>query len=123
MSQMKKSLAQLKQEYVEYYTDCPVQKYAAMYIGKNEDTIIRWRSVDQSFADRVQKAKAIFIRKKLLKTKSEFALERLEKEVFGKSELLDVVSTKQQAVADINNAESVRMREEFTEFMMQKTRV
>lgn len=73
----------LKQEYVKYFEDVPVQKYAAMAIGRDEDTIIRWRKDDPDFAEAVLKAKAEFIRKKVLATKAEFALERLEREVFS----------------------------------------
>jgi hypothetical protein len=75
--------AVLKLSYLRYYAEVPVQKYAAMFIGRDEDTIIRWRNEDSSFADAVLKAKAIWIRNKLVSTKAEFALERLEKEVFS----------------------------------------
>jgi hypothetical protein len=78
-------LGGLKSAYIEYYVDVPVQKYAAMYIGRDEDTIIRWRNEDQEFADAVQKAKAEWIRKRLIATKAEFALERLEKSIFSQS--------------------------------------
>lgn len=74
----------LKEEYVKYYEDVPIQKYAAMYIGRDEDTIIRWKNDDQDFADAIQRAKAEWVRKKMLGVKAEFALERLEKSVFGK---------------------------------------
>lgn len=76
-------LGTLKQRYIEYYSDVPVQKYAAMAIGRNEDTIIRWRNEDSEFADAVQMAKAEWVRKRVLATKAEFALERLEKDVFS----------------------------------------
>jgi hypothetical protein len=74
---------QLKQEYVKYFEDVPVQKYAAMAIARDEDTIIRWRKEDTTFADAVQRAKASWIRKKVIASKAEFALERLENEVFS----------------------------------------
>ncbi|MCX6727562.1 MAG: hypothetical protein NTX11_01990 [Candidatus Saccharibacteria bacterium] len=77
------TITRLKEEYVAYYSDVPVQKYAAMSIARDEDTIIRWRREDSEFADAVQRAKAGWIRKKVLATKAEFALERLEKEVFS----------------------------------------
>lgn len=73
----------LKQEYVKYFEDVPIQKYAAMAIGRDEDTIIRWKKEDTDFADLIQRAKAEWIRKKVLATKAEFALERLEREVFS----------------------------------------
>jgi hypothetical protein len=81
--EMEEKINDLKKNYVEYFKDVPVQKYAAMYIGRDEDTIIRWRKEDKEFADSVRRAKAEWIRKKLIETKAEFALERLEKEVFS----------------------------------------
>ncbi len=86
-TRIKKSKTQiqmLKAAYVAYYTDVPVQKYAAMAIERDEDTILRWKKEDHHFADAVEKAKASWIRKRLLESKSEFALERLEAEVFGR---------------------------------------
>ncbi len=76
-------IAKLKADYVKYFEDVPVQKYAAMSIGRDEDTIVRWKQGDPDFADAIQVAKAKWIRKKVLATKAEFALERLEKEVFS----------------------------------------
>lgn len=78
------AVQRLKTEYLAYFEDVPVQKYAAMYIQRDEDTVIRWKKEDPEFADRVQRAKAIWIRKKAIAIKAEFALERLESEVFGR---------------------------------------
>jgi hypothetical protein len=75
--------AKLKTKYIAYYEDVPVQKYAAMAIGRDEDTIIRWRKQDTKFAESIQRAKADWVRKRVLETKSEFALERLEKSIFS----------------------------------------
>ena len=83
------NMAKLKEEYVHYYTDVPVQKYAAMYIGRDEDTIIRWRKEDVKFADAVQRAKAEWVRKRVIATKAEFALERLEKDIFSQKVEVD----------------------------------
>ncbi|MBI2592364.1 hypothetical protein HYW36_02700 [Candidatus Saccharibacteria bacterium] len=80
---MTSKITQLKEFYIKYFQDVPVQKYAAMYIGRDEDTIIRWRQSDTKFAESIQRAKAEWIRKRLLATKAEFALERLEKNVFS----------------------------------------
>lgn len=85
MDQSRTSISEMKREYIQYFEDVPVQKYAAMAIGRDEDTIIRWRNEDPSFADAVQRAKAGWIRKRVLATKAEFALERLEREVFSPS--------------------------------------
>ena len=76
-------ILRLKKEYVAYFNDVPVQRYAAMAIARDEDTIIRWRKDDPKFADAVQIAKATWIRKRVIASKAEFALERLENEVFS----------------------------------------
>lgn len=76
----------LKAQYVSYFEDVPIQKYAAMAIGKDEDTLIRWRKADPIFADAVKRAKAEWVRKKILSVKAEFALERIEKEIFKPTE-------------------------------------
>lgn len=90
MDKADKDIKTLKQEYVDYYKDVPVQKYAAMAVGRDEDTIMRWRGADQDFADAVKRAKAEWVRKKMLAVKAEFALERLEKDVFTPKEELVV---------------------------------
>lgn len=87
---MKLSIRALKEQYISYFADVPVQKYAAMYIGRDEDTIIRWRKDDPAFADSVKRAEADFIRKKMLAVKSEFALERLFKQVFTQKEEIQI---------------------------------
>lgn len=73
----------LKKDYVTYFADVPIQKYAAMSVGRDEDTIIRWRREDPDFADAIQRAKASWVRKRVLATKAEFALERLERDIFS----------------------------------------
>lgn len=83
-------ITQLKDKYIRYYEDVPVQKYAAMYIGRTEQTVISWCKSDIDFFNRVQVAKANWIKKKFIKTKAEFQLEKLEKEVFGKNSVLEV---------------------------------
>jgi hypothetical protein len=83
MAQDTDTIKKLKAEYITFYEDCPIQKYAAEFIGKDEDSLIRWRKQDKKFADAVRRAKAEWVRKKLIASKAEFALERLEKEVFS----------------------------------------
>ncbi len=121
-----KTNAELKEEYVKYFTDVPVQKYAAMYIGRDEDTIIRWRKDDKDFADAVQRAKSEWVRKKMLATKSEFALERLEREVFGRVDEAPRVSTYQQFInthqIDPNAPEARNLAQETLDILMEKTR-
>jgi hypothetical protein len=79
------TIKQLKADYIGFFKDCPIQRYAADYIGRDEDTIIRWRKNDPDFSEAVKRAKADWVRKKVMQTKAEFALERLESEIFGKT--------------------------------------
>lgn len=81
--QTAEKIAELKQKYVEYFRDVPVQKYAAMSIGRDQTTIIRWREEDEEFANLVEEARADWVRKNTLKARAEFALERLERDVFS----------------------------------------
>lgn len=68
---------------VEYYSEVPVFKYAAMAAGIDEDTLIRWRKEDGDFADELYQARAKWVRANVPKAKVEFILERLERTVFG----------------------------------------
>ncbi len=90
----------LKTAYVEYYSDVPIQKYAAQAICRDEDTIIRWRKKDKAFADAVDRAHAEWIRKKVIASKAEFALERLEKTIFGRKTLLSIEANQESAPRD-----------------------
>lgn len=109
-------IATLKAKYVEYYTDVPVQKYAAMSVGRDEDTIIRWKKEDSSFADRVDQAKAQFVRKRMLAVKSEYALERLMNDVFSGQ------PQPQRVNVEFDQPEANNLAREFTEFMLEKTK-
>lgn len=100
-------IQRLKKEYVSYYEDVPVQKYATMAIARDEDTIIRWRKDDPRFADAVQRAKANWVRKRVIATKAEFALERLEREVFNPQATMDYE----------NRAELASTREKIRDFL------
>lgn len=90
MTSQQEIIKELKVRYIEYYKDLSVQKYAAMYIGRDEETIINWRKADLDFSNRVNLARAEWVRKKATKAKVEFALERLEKSIFKESKELEV---------------------------------
>lgn len=83
--QSKTDIAELKERYIKYFEDVPVQRYAAMYIGRNEDTIVLWKKNDPEFSEAVNQARANWVRKQALKAKAEFKLERLEKEIWKES--------------------------------------
>lgn len=78
-------LAEEKERFLKYFEDVPVQKYAAMYIGRTEQTIVNWLREDTDFYNKVQEKRALWVKKQALKAKAEFKLERLEKEVWKES--------------------------------------
>ena len=79
------NIQDLKDKMVDYYRKVPVLKYAAMKIGRDESTIHRWLKDDENFASRVTEARADWVSSKVEKSKVEFALERMEKEVFNQN--------------------------------------
>jgi len=111
----------LKKEYIEYFRDVPVQKYAAEYIGRDEDTIMRWRKADKQFADAVQRAHSEWVRKTFIKTKAEFALERLEKSLFT----IQPEPLKPEPVytAHITDERGKYLSAKYMEFMMEVTKL
>jgi hypothetical protein len=117
-----KTIIDLKSEYIKYYIDLPVQRYAAMAIARDEDTIIRWRREDQEFADAVQRAKAEWVRKKVIATKAEFALERIEKEVFSPSATVEIYSQVQPQTIDPNSINGKKLVEDSLNVLMEMTK-
>lgn len=81
-SQTEADRQEQKDKFVEYFKDVPVQKYAAMYVGITEQTAINWLKSDPDFFNRVNQARADWVKRRAIETKAEFALERLEHEVF-----------------------------------------
>ncbi len=110
----------LKSQYVRFYEDVPVQKYAAMHIGRDEDTIIRWRKNDVMFADAVKKAETAFIRKKMLTVKAEFALERLFKSVFSEKQEIEVKDKRKPR--DLNPANTVELRRAYVKLIKEQVK-
>lgn len=80
----KDKTALLKKRFLEYFCELPVQKLAGAYIGKDEDTISRWKKEDADFADQIGRAKADWAMTKTKKIKSEeWLLERIMKDHFA----------------------------------------
>lgn len=79
-----------KTKFVDYFREVPVQKYAAMYVGVTEQTIINWLKEDVVFFNQVQEARADWVKKKANKVRAEFALERLEKEIWSERKEIKV---------------------------------
>jgi len=123
----KKTIGELKEEYVEYYADVPVQKYAAMSIARNEDTIIRWRKEDPDFADAVQRAHATWVRKKVLATRAEYALERIEKEIFSERSTVKLETSAydryvQENTIDPNTPQSKQLAKETLDILLARSK-
>lgn len=79
----------LKEKFLEYFREVPIQKYAGAWIGRSEDTIKRWKEEDSDFADQIEIEKANYLKKKLIRVQSpEWIIERLFKDHFStRSEL------------------------------------
>jgi len=74
----------LKRKFLEYYAKLPVQKLAAEFIGKSEDTITDWKKADKKFSDQVTSAKSAWALDNVTKVKSkEWLLERIMKDHFA----------------------------------------
>jgi hypothetical protein len=72
-----------KEMFLRYYADLPVQKYAAMYVDREEHAVLRWIKNDPEFAAKMKELKADWVQRKARKVKAEFALERLEKDIWS----------------------------------------
>lgn len=84
MTRQQKEIAELKVKFLEYFAEVPIQKYAAAYIGRGEDTIIEWKKADPNFSDQIERTKAEYLKKKLGRVRSnEWIIERLFKDHFS----------------------------------------
>lgn len=73
-----------KQKFLEYFKDVPMQKFGAMYIGVDEDTIGNWKKDDSDFSDAIDNLKAAFVADNLSNVKNlEWKLERMFKREFA----------------------------------------
>lgn len=74
----------LKQKFLEYYAEVPIQKYAGAHIGRDEDTISTWKKEDPDFADQIEVTKSQYLMRELKMVKNrEWKLERLFKDHFA----------------------------------------
>lgn len=79
-------LYKTKKKFLEYYRTIPIQKRAAEYIGKDEDTITNWKKRDPVFSDQLGRAKSEWVLEKVSKIKNNrWLLERIIPEYFGKN--------------------------------------
>ena len=83
-SKRTRQLSKLKREFLEYYAKLPIQKLAAEFIGKSEDTICDWKNNDKIFANQIASAKSAWALNNVGKVKSvEWLLERVMKDHFS----------------------------------------
>lgn len=83
----------LKEKFLEYYRELPNQGLASDSIGKDEDTIIRWKNEDTEFADLVKDAKAQWALRKSKRIKDEaWLMERVLNDHFGNKTKTDITS-------------------------------
>lgn len=74
----------LKEAYLKYYRELPVQLLAAAKIGRTDDTILNWRKADPEFDRKVEEAKADWAMEHAKKVRSrEWLLERVMKQHFA----------------------------------------
>ncbi len=95
-------LSKFKLQFLNYYSKLPIQKLAAEFIGKDENTIIRWKKKDKKFADHLASTKSTWALEKVGKVKSnEWLLERILKEHFvEKKEVDSTTSIRLEATLD-----------------------
>lgn len=86
----KEERQQKKDDFVIYFEEVPVIKYASYYVEITEQTAHNWLKEDQDFFNRVNQAKSKWAKKRALKTKAEFQLERLDKEIWSERKELVV---------------------------------
>lgn len=79
-------LFEIKKKFLKYYRNIPIQKLAAEYIKKDEDTITNWKKADQVFSDQLGRAKSEWVLEKVSQIKdNRWLLERIDPEHFGKN--------------------------------------
>ena len=79
-----------KEEFIKYFEEVPVIKYAAMYIEITEQTAHNWLNEDATFLSQVNQAKSKWAKKRALKTRAEFQLERLDKEIWSEEKKIKI---------------------------------
>lgn len=79
-------LSEIKKKFLKYYREIPIQKLAAKYIEKDEDTITNWKKRDPVFSDQLGRVKSEWVLEKVSKIKNNrWLLERIIPEYFGKN--------------------------------------
>lgn len=93
----------LKEKFLEYFRQLPVQKLAADFIGVHQDTITDWKKKDKSFSDQVSRAKSEWALKHAKNiNSSEWMLERVMRDSFSSvpvQELMDRLDSIEKLLA------------------------
>ncbi|MCR4329500.1 MAG: hypothetical protein NUV65_03065 [Candidatus Roizmanbacteria bacterium] len=83
--------AKLKSDFIQYYSQLPVQKLACDFIGRTEETVIQWKKDDPEFLNQVTTAKSNWALNNSKKVRSkEWLMERVMNDHFGSK--IDVTS-------------------------------
>jgi len=73
-----------KEQFLEYFRDLPIQKLAAGWIHRGEDTITDWKKQDPDFAGQIASVKSAWARDNSKKVRSrEWLLERIMRKEFA----------------------------------------
>lgn len=84
LSDHSREISELKRKFLGYFIKLPIQKLAAEFIGKSEDTICDWKNSDPDFASQIASAKSVWALENVSKVKStEWLLERIMSDHFG----------------------------------------
>ncbi len=88
-------ITELKVKFLEYYRQLPMIRLAAGKIGRDEDTVMRWRALDADFAEQMASAKSDWALQKSKSVKSdEWLLERVLRDHFLPPKIENEVSGK-----------------------------
>lgn len=74
---------ELKKKFLEYFSQLPVQKLAAGFIGRSEDWVADQKKDDEEFANQISLAKSAWALKKTRNVNKQWLLERLMNDHFG----------------------------------------
>lgn len=84
----------LKERFLIYFRELPIQRLAAGVIGKHEDTITDWKKADKKFSDDIEAAKSEWALKTSKYVKSgEWLLERIMSEHFKEKKEVQIDSS------------------------------
>lgn len=81
-----------KERVIEFLTKNPFYKHAAWAIGRNEQTLIRWREEDEDFSSRCEAARATCLSRFVGRSQPDFILTHADPETFNTAKKIDITS-------------------------------